>query len=378
MMMLTWFIFAACVFLIVALLIERILLKRAREKIRTVIHVNGTRGKSTIVRLIDAGLRQNSKLQIYSKITGTKPAVIDTQGRLLEIKRRGRANIKEQVRQLIKAARQGTEIFIVECMAILPELQKICEERILHADILVLSNVRNDHIPEMGNSLEEVALAFTHTFPKEGIIFTGEKRYNQLFADMAKAKNSRLIQVELDSELTGLESWPPFLRENVALALAVCEELGVERQAAWAGMKNYLPDPYAFREYALPDGAIFANALTANDPESTGMILDWLLSKENLQGRQLIILLNYREDRPARTREMLAWAEQQDVDELWLLGKHKLKQDKSAKKFTHYTSVDKLPLGELKGNELIFAVGNVGEAGFQLLHLVEERAIKYV
>lgn len=204
------FVFAACLILMLALFVERTLLQRARKQIKTVIHVNGTRGKSTIVRLIDAGLRGNLPVAIYSKITGTKPAVINCKGDLVPIKRRGKANINEQIRQLISAAKQGAQIFIVECMAIQPELQKVCEEKILKADILVLSNVRNDHIPEMGRNLNEVARSFTSTFPTDGKIFTAEERYTSIFEKVAEARNSQLVTVAPAVNLSGIEDWPPF------------------------------------------------------------------------------------------------------------------------------------------------------------------------
>lgn len=170
------------------------------------------------------------------------------------------------------------------------------------------------------------------------------------------------------------------MRENVALALAVCEELGVKKADAWAAMKNYLPDPYAFKEYHLPGGAIFANALTANDPESTAMIFNWLMAKPEMKERKLIILLNCREDRPARTREMLSWIEQQKAKEVWILGRRRLfGRANTAAENTHYFyNVQNLPFEQLRGDEFIFAVGNVGESGFELLHLIEERALQNV
>ena len=43
------------------------------------IHVNGSRGKSSVVRLIAAGLREGN-LKAYGKTTGTSPRIIDDQG----------------------------------------------------------------------------------------------------------------------------------------------------------------------------------------------------------------------------------------------------------------------------------------------------------
>ena len=56
---------------------ERFYQKALRKTFKHVIHVNGTRGKSTITRLIDAGLR-NCGYRVFSKTTGTIPTIINT------------------------------------------------------------------------------------------------------------------------------------------------------------------------------------------------------------------------------------------------------------------------------------------------------------
>ena len=44
----------------------------ARKKLAHVVHVNGTRGKSTVSRLIEAGLREGG-MRVFCKTTGTDP-----------------------------------------------------------------------------------------------------------------------------------------------------------------------------------------------------------------------------------------------------------------------------------------------------------------
>ena len=45
---------------------------KSRAALRHVVHVNGTRGKSTVCRLIDAGLRAGG-VRVFCKTTGTDP-----------------------------------------------------------------------------------------------------------------------------------------------------------------------------------------------------------------------------------------------------------------------------------------------------------------
>ena len=69
---------------------------KSRATLRHVVHVNGTRGKSTVCRLIEAGLRAGG-LRVFCKTTGTDPMTIDVSGNEEPLRRRGKANIKEQV-----------------------------------------------------------------------------------------------------------------------------------------------------------------------------------------------------------------------------------------------------------------------------------------
>ena len=63
------------------------------------IHVNGTRGKSSVTRLIAAGLREGG-LRTFAKTTGTAPRVIDEDGKDRIIHRLRLPSIGEQVRLL--------------------------------------------------------------------------------------------------------------------------------------------------------------------------------------------------------------------------------------------------------------------------------------
>ena len=86
---------------------------KSRATLRHVVHVNGTRGKSTVCRLIEAGLRAGG-LRVFCKTTGTDPMTIDVSGNEEPLHRRGKANIKEQVGILCRAAAQNAEVLVIE------------------------------------------------------------------------------------------------------------------------------------------------------------------------------------------------------------------------------------------------------------------------
>ena len=102
----------------------------ARKKIKYVIHVNGTRGKSTVTRLIGTMLRKNN-IKTLTKVTGTIPVIIDEEGNEQIIRRIGNANIKEQLKIIRKAKRRNAEALVIECMAITPKYQRVTERQML-------------------------------------------------------------------------------------------------------------------------------------------------------------------------------------------------------------------------------------------------------
>jgi hypothetical protein len=78
---------------LVFLLAERRLLAKARSRIRFVVHVNGTRGKSETTRLVAAALRA-SGIRTVAKTTGTEPRLILSDGTEDMVHRRGAADVR--------------------------------------------------------------------------------------------------------------------------------------------------------------------------------------------------------------------------------------------------------------------------------------------
>lgn len=247
------------------LLLEKLLLRMARHRFQLVIHVNGTRGKSTVTRMIHAVLRE-SGYHAWGKTTGTEPRLLLPDGTERVIRRIAPANVREQRNMALRAACAGANALVFECNAILPELQRISSEY-LKPDLLVITNARLDHRPEQG-SVEEVARAFAATIPAGGAIASSDTINRALWQDTAERRNSRYFFVD-PSEGAGLVDLP----ENVACALAVADWIGLSRRRASRAIACYHADPGAFsiQSWPGPSGARiwFADASAANDPDST-------------------------------------------------------------------------------------------------------------
>ncbi len=116
------------VFLIIGLLVEYY---RHYKKVMSIpirIHINGTRGKSSVTRLIAAGMREGG-IKTIAKTTGTMPRVILEDGVEASIERLGNTNIIEQKYVFRYAASKKPEAIVIECMAVNPAFQWITERR---------------------------------------------------------------------------------------------------------------------------------------------------------------------------------------------------------------------------------------------------------
>jgi poly-gamma-glutamate synthase PgsB/CapB len=286
---------------------------RHRRHLRRIpfrVHVNGTRGKSSVTRLIAGGLRAGG-IAACAKTTGTQAAMILPDGSEYPIYRPSAANIIEQVRIVENAAEAGAQVLVVECMALQPLLQSLSELRLIEATHGVITNVRADHLDVMGPAEEDVARAFAGAIPVGGVLFTTAARHWDVLEEASRDRHTRFEHVSgeevaavTDSEMRGFSYLEH--KENVALALRVCDSFGVARDVALRGMWNAAPDPGVLTVHEMDffgRRLFFANGLAANDPESTGQIWRALVELLPDVGRR-IALFNCRVDRPDRSRQL--------------------------------------------------------------------------
>ncbi|TWT54923.1 Capsule biosynthesis protein CapB [Rubripirellula amarantea] len=291
-------------------LMESLSHRRRLEKIPIRIHVNGTRGKSSVARLIAAGMRAGG-IRTCCKTTGTLPRMILPDGTEYPVFRPSRANVIEQVRIVKTAVEFESEALVLECMALIPYLQWLCEDKLVRATHGVITNAREDHLDVMGPSERDVAWALAGMVPVNGKFFTAERDHIDVFDHAVKDRGSEMIAItEADvGKVTPLDlagfSYVEHA-ENVALALRVCSDVGVERSVALRGMWEAKPDPGAMVAYEMDffhRQINFVNGFAANDPESTQRI--WKMALERYPDvEKKIAIFNCRADRPDRSDQL--------------------------------------------------------------------------
>ena len=299
--------------------------QRTVKRIPVRVHVNGTRGKSSVTRLIAGGLRAGGR-RTFAKTTGTMARIIWPDGSEADVYRVGHPNIIEQTRIVRRAVEARAEALVVECMAVAPELQPLSELRLIKSTVGAITNVRADHLDVMGPTVDDVARALAQTIPLRGHAFTAERERLAVLEELAGKRGSELHQVDergvTRHDLAGFTYFEH--AENVALALAVCAHLGVDRDTALGGMHQAAPDPGALRRYVVHSGSKrveFYNAFAANDPDSTLLIWGRLGLERRDSRLRRIVLANCRKDRPQRSGQIADLVSRRlDADHVVLTG----------------------------------------------------------
>lgn len=372
---------------------------RHQQRIRSIpvrIHINGTRGKSSVTRLIGAGLRAGG-LRTVTKVTGTFPRLILEDGSEVQVHRRGAANILEQLGIVAFAARREAQALVMECMALQRRNQWITEHQMIHATVGVMTNVRLDHCDVMGNTLPEVASVLGETVPKNSLLFSAEDVMQDTLNRMAERRGSEAVFVEgegpcgVDFETLSRFSYLEHA-DNVALALAVCEHLGVDRQDALDGMVAAVPDAGALtccrvttrQGYALETW----NAFAANDPDSTLRI--WRrLQMEGRMAETAVVVLNTRSDRSDRSRQLVGLILEHlypQAERVVLMGDDTLRWAQDLQRAgvarehlddlgnASASSVVKHLLRQVLEPTTVMTVGNMGGQGAALVEFLEDLA----
>jgi poly-gamma-glutamate synthase PgsB/CapB len=359
------------------------------------IHINGTRGKSSVTRLVGAALRE-AGIQTITKVTGTYPRLILENGCEVAIYRKTSANIIEQLSIIKFASKRKAQAIVMECMAIQPQYQWITETKMLHSTISVITNVRLDHIDVMGYTLPEIANALGNTIPRKQHLFTAEKL---LFSNLKEISEKRNTMIHLaDDHSVPEEEMKGFTyiehKENVALALAVSEHLGINRKVALAGMYKAIPDAGSLklsRVNVFQKKINFFNAFAANDPQSTLMIWEKIKLEIGFVGVK-IILLNTRQDRLDRAKQLtgLIGSELSDeFDHLILIGQSaEVVEDLAVASGVKRNKIVNLGWAEPQAvfeavlaytidESTVVAIGNMGGMGGNVADFFENRRVVY-
>lgn len=291
--------------------------QRRLDQLDVRVHVNGIRGKSSVTRLVAGVLREGGFVTV-AKTTGSAARVIGPQGEETRIRRLGAATINEQIDIVKEHVVPDVEALVIECMAVRPLYQQYSQDYMVRSDITVITNVREDHQEEMGETLEEIADSMSVTIPHGGILITAEDRphLRERLRRNAEARGSRMVYADADTvsdeDMRGFDYLQ--FKSNVAIGLAIAEHLGISHQRAVEGMWKSVPDVGVVRLKTydvLGKQITWVPMFAANDRESVILTLEQLTATFPPDAT-VIGILNNRTDR-GRRAELFATMVPNDI-----------------------------------------------------------------
>jgi poly-gamma-glutamate synthase PgsB/CapB len=299
-----------CLILFLLFLVwERLALSRSLRRIPLRIAVTGTRGKSSVSRLLASILREDGR-KVLAKTTGSQATILLPDGSQRELDRSVPPSILEQIPLVRRAARLKADCLIAEVMSIHPENHYVECRHILQPHIVAVTNVRRDHTEAMGETEDQIASVLSLDICPQSTVFLPENENHESFRAEALRCGARLLTVAAGTSAAWLQAAPELLElefsDNLDLVHAIATHLGISRKIIIDGIRTARRDLGMLRIWRhRPDAGdrtcYLVNAFAANDPDSTLRVL----SKAGalLQGNagNTIGILNLRADRVPRT-----------------------------------------------------------------------------
>jgi gamma-polyglutamate synthase len=252
-------LFIAAALLLAALAVERVRLDRARAGVPLRIVVTGTRGKTTVARLLASVLREDGRT-VLAKTTGSEPCLVLPDGIIERIRRRGPASILEQKALLHRAVRLGANVLVAEVMSIHAENHEVEGQRILVPHLVLATNFLVDHTEAQGGTPEEVGRVLALAVPKGATVLVPGGACPASFLSAVTGGGAEISEVPAGTGTLpsadrgtpiGAQVLPTFA-ENLDLVVAAARRLGVGDDAIRRGIASARHDVGALGIWNAP------------------------------------------------------------------------------------------------------------------------------
>ena len=297
------------------------------QRIPLRVLVTGSRGKSSTVRLIHAAFSE-ADIPTLGKMTGTASRELDTAGAEHPTNRIGQVSILEMLETVNRSFRRDAlapEALVLECMAVTPDLIRMCTDDIVRPQVSVVTNALWDHLEEQGTTLDQIAVSLSNVMRGADIAVTAEHR---VATRAVLAYEAQVHGCAFDA-VSGAEVEPDILArlpgahpDNVAMALAVAAYAGVDRETAVRGMEIATVEPLPTLPVTTTIDGIewwYRDIGSINDTDSlTPALLD---ARAQMPADAVTLaILTTRWDRPLRAIQFAASITPSDVDGIVIVG----------------------------------------------------------
>lgn len=272
--------------------------RRRLANIDMKIVVSGTRGKSSLCDWMYEILRSR-EYDAFAKITGNQP-VSKHAGQTHEIERDyRRVTLYETARELRKHTPR--DAMILENQAISPYTTRVFNRYFGDPDVIVLSNIREDHLSTLGTDRYEIARSLVRAIPEGTHVVNGERDVHlRRYVDReVRRRGATVSHVTVPPEydhIPGIESVYALNHILAAVGEAPLDE---------ATLESYREKMRV--EWTEIAGGRVYNAAEVNDVQSTEMVRRSLLRDA---GSTVEPFLYLRGDRRGRSLSFLYYLEE--------------------------------------------------------------------
>lgn len=249
------------------------------------ILVTGSRGKSSLVRLLFAGMASRG-LKVRARITGVLPRELSPIGERT-IERNSPGHVLE-MRWWLEQIPRDTDAVVMENSAVAAELQPLAA-RWLQPTLIVWTNSREDHQEIWGKGGAAAEAAILCGVPGNVSLVVG--------GEVMRSANLKELFARRTAPVTVAEGYQlNYRRSNMGLARKVLENIGLLNAESERAMELLQPDVGDFRVFCPGGGTLLAAAFSANDIVSTEHLFSLLGWRE----KDTSLFFSHRADRPER------------------------------------------------------------------------------
>jgi poly-gamma-glutamate synthase PgsB/CapB len=312
---------------------ERFALRRAQSRIALRIAVTGTRGKSSVARLLAAILKADGR-RVVAKTTGSEARILLPDGSEIELDRTVSPSILEQKQLIHRAARLKADCLVAEVMSLRPENHFVESRLLLRPNLVAITNVRRDHTDIMGETENGIASVLSLDIcPGSAVFLPAHEAYPSFRAEAERCGATLTLVaggfaadfLQKPADLSGLE-----FSENLDLVCAVVKHLGIRAPAILEGIRKTQHDVGRLRLWRYHPGGsehtvYLVNAFAANDPASTWQVLGKITAAIPDAAGNVVGVFNLRADRLPRTLQwisVLRDGAQRPFKKVYLVGDH--------------------------------------------------------
>ena len=278
--------------------------RRHRKNLNDVptrILVNGTRGKTTLARLLVASLNAQG-IRTIGRTTGSEATIIYPDGSIKPIVRKRRARVYELIpffKEVSLESSRGVasglgpvQCVVVECMALQAENQKAFRNWLVKPTHVLITNTYVDHVPEMGSTRESTAQVLGLSVPKGVPLYVSDSFYDGL--------DARVVLVDgvgCSGSCDPLPEDPRIHSSCMAMAWTFLKDMGFGIETLQAGVAAFVPDKGLLEPFPLRSGGVFVPSFSVNDETCMEeAIRKWSSSYEG----KVNVVFNSRKDREHR------------------------------------------------------------------------------